>query len=176
MRRRWANPRGQSLVTIFAIIGLIFFGPMIIQAYVGALQSRGMDVAKSECEYNPDRYRYELTIVVYNVEPVYKTVIAEVRTRFRPPLGKGWPDRILRQMYRTNSQPITVVFEPNGNIEEKFTYTLPEQLEDYNCSSSVAIIGQRRYKGRPSIEDVDAAPEQIRKGTLYRFRRWMEDR
>lgn len=164
------------LIAIFVVVGLMVFGPTLLRWWLGALQAKGIDVSKAECEYNPERYRYEAVIVVYNTERVYKTIMANVRTRFWPPLGKRWPDRSSRMMYRVNSKPLTIVFEPDGNIEEKFLYTLPDELADYGCTTKFIVNGQLRHKARPSIGEVEAAPEQIRDGFTYRIRQFLSDR
>jgi len=170
------NERGQALVTVFIVIGLLFFGPAILRWWLGALQANGIDVARATCEWNPDRDRFEVTLVVYNTEHMYKFMLANARTRFHPPLGKRWPDQTSRQMFRVATKSLPVVFEPDGNIEEKLIFTLPPELEEYGCGVSVEVLGQERYRDRPSIRDIETAPDRIRKAWLYRVRQRLMSR
>jgi hypothetical protein len=164
-----SQDQGQALIAIFVIIGLIFFTPILLRYGMDMVLRKGIDVARAECEWNQDKLRYETVFVVYNTEHLYKTMLANARVQFRPPLGKGWPDRTTRQMFRVATKPMNVVFEPEGNIEEKPTFTVPDTMTGFSCSASVQVLGQKRYTARPSIQEVEAAPESIREGWLYRL-------
>ena len=165
--------RGQILVGVGILIALILASPFLLRLGLESVQGRGVDVRTAECDWNTEKGRYEAKMAIENLETIHKTALVRVRTRFRPPLGRHWPDYTSRQMNEYTSQLMTLVFEPEGSAEESFVYHIPAELDKYTCTTTVAVLGQRRYLNRPSLEEVAEAPEQIKTGLLYWIRQRM---